>query len=238
MMRSRFRTVLLMLVALSALGAFASASASAVLPEFKPARGKFPIKFEASTGAPRLERADGVEWWFTHVHLTGEISGPQTVTNVTFTFEEGHKPNPRCYSGPEKEHKLIWTNLTGRLGYLNKTFKSVGLRLAPGGQHFGECKWENIIPAEFVGALTGQLGEFSKMASTFNLKYQQTRGLQVLLALEGEKAAPLYIGNCPEYKESKCNGLPSEEQTVGLEQTFWLTFENSAKLKEEIKIEA
>jgi hypothetical protein len=238
MIRSRFRTVLLMLVAVSAFGAVASASASAALPEFKPARGKFPIKFKMYSEAPTLQRADGVSWQYLHVHGSGEITGPQAVANVTFTFEEGKNLSSRCYSAPTAEHKLVWPNLKGRLGYLAP--KQVGLKFEPTGQRLGECKWENIWPAEFVGALVGQLGEIGKTVPRLNLKFQQTKGLDSWLALEGEAAAPLYEVSCPESKEGKCEGLPkeSEEKTVGLEDWLELTFENSEKAKEEIKIEA
>jgi len=134
-MRSICRTALVALLAVLALGAVASASASAALPEFvlKGTGSGFvyresplPVIFQQQNGS-----GGGVEC---HGGVTGSgkfISKTEvSYGHMTFTkcrIEGSHA----CKSAGAKAEEIVTGALKGRLGYLNKAEKSVGLTIEP-----------------------------------------------------------------------------------------------------------
>jgi hypothetical protein len=132
MTKSKSARILATLVVALALGAVASASASAALPEFVPGEGaKFPIAVKYSEAASsHIENTGGSRWTTcTATTVTGNITAAKAAS-LTLAFT-GCKANLEgsCHTSgaPEGQETLSGT---GSLVYIKKTTKQVGLLLA------------------------------------------------------------------------------------------------------------
>jgi hypothetical protein len=130
-MRSKSRATIIALVAMLALGALTAASASAeTSPEFMPEHNR-PFTGHAN-GSVTFELASGQKWQYSGMTISGEIGGEGTLKNkqllnVTLKFTGGGE---HCYNGSSGgEHVLTFTKLEGRLGYVNKETKQIGLAI-------------------------------------------------------------------------------------------------------------
>ena len=132
MIRSRYRNVLVALVAVLALGVVGVASASAALPEFVPSEGaKFPITFqdaaqktesffETTLGTTETPRCTGSQ-------VKGEITGAK-VASVTLEFTGCYTTGlHQVWTGEEGKPGTVVLPGTGTLVYINKAEKKVAV---------------------------------------------------------------------------------------------------------------
>jgi hypothetical protein len=181
-MRSTFRTMLVAVLALCALGAFASASASAALPEIKPYTANELIT--GAGGAVSFESGSAI-YDCNSSSFTGTMVGPKELAKVVLTMNcgEGEK---FCLQG--HEGKWVSHELKGRLGYISKASKSVGLLLEPAvaGGPIATCENPFGLNIEIKGSVIASFappGEFRNV----ELKYEGYQGKQALTHFEGEE---------------------------------------------------
>jgi hypothetical protein len=180
-MRSMLRSTLGVLVAVVALGAFASASASAALPEF---RGSFPVAFTGTSNAVGFQEKAYGSYVCSRSSITGEIVGPKEVSNVVVKFIEG------CAGFCKQSvHSGFWETkeLKGRIGYLSKKEHTVGLLLEPVAEPIAKCE-RNTGNWKIQGSVIGRLGLVNVKRTSYKLEYGQTGGVQAVKSFEGEEA--------------------------------------------------
>lgn len=175
-MLKRFRVVGLCLVAVFAVSAVASASASAALPEFVPstkqtftstsgvstlAAGAFTITCEKDTNA-------------------GEITGAKTVGKVVvkftkctikvlFTFE--------CKSKGAANGEIVTNALKGTLGYIEGYGSGVGLKLEPetaSEYTNGEIECAGSNKVKVTGAVIGEVTPINTSSTKGELIFKRT----------------------------------------------------------------
>lgn len=178
-----------MLVAMFAIGALASASASAALPEFKSGY-KFPIPFTAKSNSVTLNIKGGGAYLCKTSTTTGEITGPKEVAKVIIKFNGENGCSGFC---KQPVHEGWWETkeLKGRIGYLNKGFRTVGLLLEGTVEPFAKCNTPLFGgPEKLIGAIIGELSPTNTGTTSFALTYKQgvERGQQQITHFEGEEA--------------------------------------------------
>lgn len=135
-MISRYKTMFAALVAVFALAAVASASASAALPEFVPEGGKFPVALEGNftTAETNWSDASGSVVPFTGsckgVKVTGSI---EAAKSAALSIEGKNCQSPAyirwCFTpGSEEGVEIISGNAS--LVYISKSKKELGLLFA------------------------------------------------------------------------------------------------------------
>jgi hypothetical protein len=119
------RSVFVAVVALFALGA---SSASAALPELKPAPTEAqPVTFTATTSAPtKMYQSNGqiMECAGT-ASISGEFINPKAIRNTVVTFTHCKLASYKC--GNAEPETIKSAPLSGTLGYVNKAKQEVGL---------------------------------------------------------------------------------------------------------------
>jgi hypothetical protein len=159
------RTALVALVAVSALGAIISASASAAWPEFTG--HKFPVKFTGSTSEHVVfQGSEGTEICAESA-ITGEVVGPKEVGKVVVTFS--HCNVQVCGQGEFEKWKT--KELKGRIGYLSEKEKSAGLLLEPVAQPFAKCTSIGGKSNNIEGSIIGKLGPNKISTKSYQLQY-------------------------------------------------------------------
>jgi hypothetical protein len=179
-MRSMYRTTLLALAAMCALGAVAVGSAYAALPEFAKETG-----FVGHFGKTTFETTGKATWTYTSGLFEGTPSSKTTVTNLTIVFSGGG--TFACTNA--KAGELVLKGLTGRLGYVNKAKKEVGLMLEAA-KPPTKCKFAGASERELIGTIVIPITPLNTKTSKFSLRAEQLNGVQRPLAFEGETANP------------------------------------------------
>jgi hypothetical protein len=177
-MRPKFRSMLVVLIGALALAAVASASASATLPEFQQG-GKAlakTVKLTGKGGAVIFASKNKAEWTCGGSSLTGETSGASDVANIVVKFTGctlGGVKITHCTSPGAEEEEMISTQLSGRLGYINKKTEYAGLLLEPPtGKLIAECSSQQKTPAvELRGSVIGRITPVNKETTKFTLTY-------------------------------------------------------------------
>ncbi len=165
-MRSTIRKLLVGVAAVLALGAAGATSASAGLPEFithgLPA---FPITFKGDLQRTEFSQEFNT-WYARYSPITGEITSPNNVANVVITF---NKDTPGCW---EKE-QTITSKLQGKIGYINKTERSVGLLLEPVTEPFASCLWAvGPVALQYRHSIIARLSPGNGFNTSFPLAFQ------------------------------------------------------------------
>jgi hypothetical protein len=184
-MRHKSKTMLVALVAVLALGAVASASASAALPEFS-AKTEFEGRLEAS-----LWYWLGREWKFREGYTEGKLATPNTLSGVEVGFTGGNLDSCDNRGDSGEDSELIWKGLSGKIGYLNKEKKQVGF-LIGGSKNWAECtvpayQWTVI----FSGKLMGEITPVNTKTKKFTVEFGTVGEKQEFTNFEGEAAEPL-----------------------------------------------
>jgi hypothetical protein len=180
------------------------------LPEFGPElleRSHSP--FEGTAFSPIFELTDGGTWSASSATIKGSIIDPNEVA-LTIAFE-GMGERSGCGF-------KTTTTLIGRLGYLNKTSKEVGLLLEPMGSRVAKCESSIIGAGELTGSVLGKITPVNTLSKTLTLAFKQTKGVQEFEKFEGE---------------SVLHHLQLSKESVGLLANFEL-----GKFNEQVKIEA
>src|ERR1700741_1577070 len=117
----RTRTLVLCCIAMLALSATVTATASASLPEFV---GPFPVGFAAKSGATKLETVKGAVITCTADTGAGEVTGPKTGTvTITFSGCEFVTLGLPCNTVGVPPGEIVTTTLVMTLGYINEPKK-------------------------------------------------------------------------------------------------------------------
>jgi hypothetical protein len=180
--RSICRSVLLALVAVFAMSAVTTATASATLPEFKPVPAK--KKFSSKGGTMKWTFDNGTEEMAcAKSSATGEIASAKTVGGVVIVYTgcksshnvSGGNENCPLNSKGAKAEEIVTEPLTGELGTVAKAqaTSEVGLRFKPvtGKKWFtvveNECTWEAVITGSTAAevAVTGKKQTTNKLVA-------------------------------------------------------------------------
>jgi hypothetical protein len=174
----RVRTIGAAIVAVVALSAIASATASAALPEFLPASGKFT----STAGAGTLQIEGGNTITCTEGTNSGEITGAKTAT-VTITFKGCRIFGfIGAHSSGDVEGTILVSSAKGELCYLSKTAKTVGLKLTLASTLKIEAGGQK---SEVLGTLIGEVKPVNSKVTEGELILKQTGGLQAIKKCEG-----------------------------------------------------
>jgi hypothetical protein len=175
MIRSKCKTALLALLAMGAMGALGSASASAAPPEISPTpTPSSPISFTGSSGA--VEFGNGIQTVkCASTSMTGDFTNSQEAT-AEIWFKKCE-----ALSGSGLEHTEL---LKGRLGYIDKATKQVGLLLEPAsGEVFAKDFWAGEYAA---GGLIGEATPVNTVTKSIALTYTSKEVKQIPSKFEGE----------------------------------------------------
>jgi hypothetical protein len=165
-MRHKSRTMFAALVAVLALTAVASASASAALPEFMPsAGGKYPITFEGSSATAHSKITNVLEEPPSKCegfNTRGEITGSKALS-LTVEFTKCRDASKECQTVGQLLGIEILSG-TAKLVYINKATKQVGIVLAEnpavikcGSIEYG-LRGSLVIPITPLNTNTSKLG--------------------------------------------------------------------------------
>lgn len=234
-MRSRFRTVVLVLVGALALSGVTVASASAALPEFqqggKGLEKTVTFSTKGAEGGIIFHSKGGALWGCTSSTVTGETHGATEVADMIIKFRgcgfETHGTYSYCKTSGAETGEMVTAPLSGRLGYLSKESKEVGLLLeqstgaviitascAPGSYKF-----------YLKGSVIGRLTPTNKETAKFTLEFIPKAGeayRQRWSHFEGEEAI--------HGLESSLGVSLLYEQT-GIETTFGITSAETMEIK-------
>lgn len=166
---------MMVLVGALALGAVASASASAARPEFNN-RTSSAVKFSGESTGVVFEVAGGSKYSCTKATATGEIEPGKTKTmkNVVLTFKGCGFCNITTTTKP----------LTGTLGYIDQATKQVGLLLKPSSGPVAECAIPEVH--KILGSIILPIGPVGKETTKLRLVAKQSKGVQEYTHFEGE----------------------------------------------------
>ena len=181
MKRIKIALYLTALCGLCALGG--ATSASAANPEFLPASGTFL----STSGVGQLQTSGGTKVGCTSDKDKGLISGPESVDNVLVTFHGCKTGIFTCTSGTEPSGLITTKELSGLLGWINKSALTVGLDLAPtSGTEFVEfnCAGE-LVKVKVRGSVIGKVTPLNTKTTSGLLTYKQSGGVQELTKFEG-----------------------------------------------------
>jgi hypothetical protein len=219
-MRPIGRSLLLAFVAALALGAVSVSTAAATeLPTFvhciKQTGGKFEAGCEKEKAGGGFEKAEvssatsftatsgevtlqGEDAFFTCKASTeeGQITGAKTVGKVLVTLTGCKQPEfeSECETGA-KAGEIKLNELTGELGYTNKSTKAVGLDLKPAS---GELMVKFVClgflaKVELKGSIIGRIVQANKISKTEVLQYKRSGSLQEFTKFEGGPTDALSI---------------------------------------------
>jgi len=202
MIRSRCRSVVLALSALAVCAAMTAASSSAALPEFEEGKEASltghppPLTFASTWGA----------WVYSDfgASFSGEMRhepDQKRIFNATFNLTEGG-----AYGCSQAGSKLVLPGLTGRLGYINKANKEVGMRFEPPKEPIASCNLFTGGTWQFAGGVIAHITPVNEFTKHFTLRFYKEGGgvsnKQSPLWFEGEaekkfpsEAGPLSIGH-------------------------------------------
>ena len=225
-MRSMFRSVLVAIVAVLALSAVATATASAALPEIVNSKGEelvkkkftgevtekmtFEVVGQGTEECEKLSLAGGVK---------GTKGGEATLTLHCFAT---------CHTSGSKE-KEIKLPVSVNLVWLNKATERIALLISiPGVVKLeGDC-WSGYgAPFELSGSFLIRVGGTNKLSTEYNLLTEQKKGIQEPDEYEneaGEKVKAQLETTNGAYKN--WTNLP-----LGIEIGFPMKFEEAAEFK-------
>jgi hypothetical protein len=144
--------------------------ASRGLPEFEYPSSKptYPIAFEGHFKGPRPELQSANSQRYEKAKISGLIVDPNDVANVVITFEEVSAPLFPCTNLPKS---LVTRPLAGRLGYINKVAKTVGLLLEPTVPPIANCKG-GVVEEEYNGSVIAKITPVNEGTTELTLHYE------------------------------------------------------------------
>lgn len=182
-MSIQFRKILVCLIAVFAISAIASASASAALPELVNNKGKALVKKQdtSTDGAATLETVGGSKVTCKASSDTSEITGLKTDT-VTVTFTGCEAFEETCQSAGQAAGTIKTNLLASKLAYINgKTEVGVVLKPKEAGGLFVEFECSGIkikVKGSVIGVIT-PINMFVAPPGHFTLTFTQAKGVQV-----------------------------------------------------------
>lgn len=192
---TRIKTTCLTIVAMFAMSGVTAATASAELPEL--------VK-EGKSGVELVKK-----------NITTESSEPSKLENtreetVTCSAEKGKSVaegvknvkeakvtftgcvasiGGKCTSSGQAEGTIVTNTMKGRIDYISKSSKVVGLLLQPeSGTEFAKFVCAGFLTNYVVGSVIGEFGPVNALTTSFSLTYAKgsSPGLQKFTKFEGE----------------------------------------------------
>ncbi|HEY3829009.1 MAG TPA: hypothetical protein VGL57_07425 [Solirubrobacteraceae bacterium] len=239
-MRSKWRMMAVALAAVCTVGALGAVSASAALPEYVSKSGGSTGTMSTSIpGKITMSTASGEKIRCKYGTMLALIEGPKTL-RALFRFEgceaEFFGEWASCHNYVKGSESGIEAEVAGRLGYISKTAKTVGLEFEGKGggevpvfaSHI-ECHYKIAGKVEFnevsmTGDLIGKIGPVNTMTKKLTLEFRETKGVQEIGSLEGSP-----------FKDSFGWKWESREtfrpEPVGVELTGTVTLEPEGEIK-------
>jgi hypothetical protein len=185
----RVRTLGLAFVAVFAISAVASATASATLPEFSAS-----TTFTSAGGAGKLKTAKSEVSCTSNTTEEGKVTAPKSASVKAVVFKGCKSSGAECKNAGKEEIKTV--PLSGTLGYVEKAAvpPKVGVELKPTtGTVFAEFTCGGIIKVTVSGATVGQLTPVNTLTEKFELAWRENAGKngQEWTKLEGGLEATL-----------------------------------------------
>jgi hypothetical protein len=228
-MRHKSRTIFAALVAVFTLGAVASASASAALPEFVPGTGaKFPIAFQDAAGARSSgfsSYSDGIAPRCEGSQVKGEITAAK-VASVTLELTGCHYATAEFWSEGQKQGTIVLPG-KGTLVYIDKAEKKVGILDELKTTHL---ETEEGFEAEIKGKLVIPITPLNTSTTKFALPIHSSSknaDIQEYRSYENEKGE-VVTGAYPRYA---WNGGPAYEAALAMEGTNEVTAGSALTIK-------
>jgi hypothetical protein len=220
MRNARIRTVLLAIVAVFAMSAIASATASAALPEQSPATGKFT----GTSGASTFETKSGEKVTCKEDKISGESTSVKTSTSK-ITFKGCEAFGLKCNSSGAGSGEIV-LNVTGLLVYISETEKKVGLINTLTAELTIKCTAFQTLKVK--GSTLCPITPVNTKTKTYSVVCTEVKGVQQPTEYFNEKKekvkAPI--------TETKGEGLKSFAfEQSGLAGTDSLTFEKEGEIK-------
>ena len=209
---TRVRTLGLCCIAMLALGAGATASASAAFPEFT---GPFPTPFTSKSGITTLETVKKAVITCKADKGSGEVTGPKTGTmTITFTGCEFVTIGVVCNTTGVPPGEIVTAPLVMTLGYINGPKKEVGIDLATatGGplMEFSCGGLRVLVDGSVIGKIT-PVNKVVAPPSHFALRFTQAGGKQKPTKFEAGPTDVLSTSFGGPFAES---GLSSPEEVA------------------------
>jgi hypothetical protein len=204
-MRYKGRKMLAVLVAVLAVGVVGAATASAALPEFSK-KAAFTGLVGGSTFVAENCGCQYPEWKYTNGVINGTMPTTSTLGGVKLSFDGGTivgSTRLSCYSKYEGDYTYDDLELRGpkeegfkgRLGYINKEKKEVGLLLG-GPEHLGSCQILNESNENLAGDMIAKITPVNTKTTHFTLTLKAKGHEQEFTKFEGEKEGfPLLTGS-------------------------------------------
>ncbi|MBA3808582.1 MAG: hypothetical protein H0X28_09355 [Solirubrobacterales bacterium] len=219
-----FKTVLVVLVAVLAVSALVSASASAATCTTKPCfTGPYPNTFITTSGAFTRETSGG-----TRVKCSGpgstegaEITAEKYLKVKALVFKGCETGGFKCNTAGAKQGEIKTNELEGILGYVSKATKTVGVDLKPkGGGNVAKFECTAFITVIIRGSIIGAITPINIETTKYRLVFNEAKGKQQLQNLEGQAKDTL---------ESSTNGGSFEGE--GWELSEELTLAKTVKIE-------
>lgn len=185
-MRAMFRCAVGPLAVMAALGVLCVGPASAALPEFKGQNFTHEhVTFTGTGGTVTIREAGGPTFTCTTSAMTGEIVSPTEVANVILKFSSG-----TCTYFCRTSVGLWETRaLKGRIAYLSKPSKIVGLLLEAATEPITTCTHYEFAGAKIRGSAIAEIGPVNTASrkTPFTLAYTTGLEQQSWRHFEGEE---------------------------------------------------
>jgi hypothetical protein len=239
-MRHKGRKMLAVLVAVLAVGVVGAATASAALPEFSK-KNTFTGVVGKSTIVTYKCGCSYPEWNYANGTISGSMPTTSTVGGVTLSFDGGtiaDGERTSCYSsgGYEKDDLELLgpkdKGFKGRLGYINKEKKEVGLMLG-GPETLGGCTFGENGEFSLAGEVIAKIAPINTKTEHFTLTLKSKGHEQEFTKFEGEKEGfPLLTGGY------ECLAFEGKETCFHSGEPAGVTTEIKMTTLEEIELKA
>jgi hypothetical protein len=180
--------------------------------------------FSSVSGPGKLLTVNGHEVTCEADTDSGQITGPKEVGVVFIKFTGCKEPSlgVPCSTAGAASGEIRTNELKGRLGYIVKSTKEIGLLLEPtaGSPNlFAEFKCTSIVTIKVKGAVIGRSEPVDKFSKTGELKYKQASGVQEPIEFENKEKGIL---------ETKISSGSYEQSGIKTEDT--ITFQDETQV--------
>ncbi len=182
-MRHVRRTTIVISAALG-LSILMTGSTYAALPEFSPTTGAVQFSsgksiLETLGGGTKVECSGG--------SASGQITSEKEITHIGLKFAGCKAAGFSCNSSLGSPGEIQVKNVTGKLGYINKAGKEVGLLFKPAeGKEFTEFNCiGGIIKVKILGLVICPITPVNTVVKVYTLKCEQKEGDQKPTKFEG-----------------------------------------------------
>lgn len=192
-MRSNLRAVVVAALAICALSGLGASSATAALPEYVSKSGGHEGSLDISIpGTITMHTTSGIEIQCKYGAMVAILSGSTLRGTARLgQCELDFLGKYSCRNGGTESENWILAHLTGKLGYIEKATKKVGVELAgetgetailASGIH---CALLTTSGTSIIGHVIGKIGPVNTLTKHFTLEYAEKGGIQEIGNFEG-----------------------------------------------------